>query len=141
MHKLHSICKCKVAAAVNHRMIQCLIRHFYQRKKSETFPEMPMVSHFANRKWSCYLENWDSSVVNYHLVHFFYKLQLVCLTTARRPHGCCVSLYCTLNKTMVTIHQNLNIFKYPANIHNVSTFVFITCTYFIYGVFISQSVR
>ena len=31
---------------------------------------LPMGSHLANRKWSCYLENWDISDVNNHLVHF-----------------------------------------------------------------------
>ena len=31
---------------------------------------MSIYSHLANRKWSNYLENWDSSDVNNHLVIF-----------------------------------------------------------------------
>ena len=37
---------------------------------------MSMGSHLANRKWSCYLESWDSSDVKNHLVHFGSHLKL-----------------------------------------------------------------
>ena len=37
---------------------------------------MSMGSHLVNRKWSCYLENWDSPGVNNHLVHFLSNLKL-----------------------------------------------------------------
>ena len=53
-----------------------LIRNFCQRKSYKTFPERPMGSRLANRKWSCYLENWDSSGLNNHLVHFWSHLRL-----------------------------------------------------------------
>ena len=33
-------------------------------------PKNSFGSHYANRKWSCYLENLDSSGVNNHLVNF-----------------------------------------------------------------------
>ena len=37
---------------------------------------MPMGSLLVNRKWSSYLENWDSFGVNNHLVHFWSNLKL-----------------------------------------------------------------
>ena len=36
---------------------------------------MTMVSHLANWKWLCYLENWDSSGINHHYVHFWSYLK------------------------------------------------------------------
>ena len=39
-------------------------KKFAKEKGHITLLEMPMVSHLANRKWSGYLENWDSSDVN-----------------------------------------------------------------------------
>ena len=37
---------------------------------------MPMGSHWANRKWPCYLENLGSSEVNNHSEHFWSNLKL-----------------------------------------------------------------
>ena len=37
---------------------------------------MPMGSYFANRTWSCYLDNSDSSGVNNYLAHFWSNLEL-----------------------------------------------------------------
>ena len=46
-----------------------------EKKSNKTFIE-PMGSHLANRKWSFYLENSDSSGVSNHLVHFWSHLNL-----------------------------------------------------------------
>ena len=57
------------------KLIPLLIRNFCQ-KSHKTFLEVPMVSHLANRKWSCYLESWDRSGINNHLVRFWSRLKL-----------------------------------------------------------------
>ena len=44
-------------------------------KSHKTFLEIFMGSPMANRKWPCYLENWDSPDVNNLLVHFWSHLQ------------------------------------------------------------------
>ena len=41
-----------------------------KEKCHKTFSEMSMGSHLTNRKWLRYLENWDSSDINNHLVDF-----------------------------------------------------------------------
>ena len=53
-----------------------LYETFAKETCNKTFLEMPMGSHLANRMWSCYLENWDSSGVNNHLAHFWSHLKL-----------------------------------------------------------------
>ena len=44
-----------------------------KKKIIKTLIEVPTSSHLANRKWSCYLGNWDSSGENNHL-HVLYFL-------------------------------------------------------------------
>ena len=53
-----------------------LLETFVKGKSHKTFTEMPMDSHLANWKGSWYLENWDSSDVNNHLVHFLSYVKL-----------------------------------------------------------------
>ena len=57
-------------------LILWLIRTFLKENSHNTFLEMPMGSRLANRKWSCYLENWDSSGINNHFEHFLNHLKL-----------------------------------------------------------------
>ena len=38
-----------------------------KKKGQKTLMEVSTGSHLANRKWTCYLKNWDSSGGNYHL--------------------------------------------------------------------------
>ena len=57
-------------------LIPWFIRNFVEEKSHKIFLEMSMGSHLANRKWPCYLENWDISGVNDHLVHVWSHLQL-----------------------------------------------------------------
>ena len=53
-----------------------LSEFFVKQMSQKTFIEMPMGSHFPNRKWPRYLENWDSSDVNNYLLHFWSHLKL-----------------------------------------------------------------
>ena len=47
--------------------------------------------------------------------------------TSNEQRRSCLSLLCTLSKTRDRIHPQLNILKYPANIHNVSLRTFVEC--------------
>ena len=66
-------CQCpangRMVLSLNDSM--CYKKLLSKKKSHKTFLEMSMGSLLANRKWPCYLENWDSSDVNNHLVHFW----------------------------------------------------------------------
>ena len=127
------------------------------QKVKKIFLEMSMGNHFANRKWSCHLENCDCSGYHNHHIHFWShlklspdkRLYLVFFFWLKSPfcfgyHGFADTLILTtglemnkdavvcpydalLIKIKVAFIRTLTRLKYLTNIHSVSFRTFVQC--------------